>query len=100
METMEITSEIGLENPGKSIADGRGKSPGSRRTQFHPGHARMGGRQKAKPDMVKLLEQVCNGVRGEEPPQDIETLRAKLDELNQRLNPKPDPGPRSQSWRW
>src|SRR6266567_8173261 len=29
METMEITSEIGLENPGKSIADGRGKSPGS-----------------------------------------------------------------------
>jgi hypothetical protein len=87
------TAEVGTQNSANEPVDGRGKSPGSRRTQFQPGHGRMGGRRKAKPDLVKLLEQVCNGIRGEEPPQDIETLRAKLEELNQRLNPKPDQVP-------
>lgn len=74
--------------PTNQPADGRGRSAGSRRTQFQPGHIRMGGRQKAKPDLVKLLEQVCDGVRGSDSPQNLSALRTKLEELNQRLGVK------------
>src|SRR6516225_6596594 len=68
--------------------DGRGKSPGSRKTQFKPGHARLGGRQKTKPDLAKLLDQVCSGVRASGPTAKLDALKLKLEELSQALNQK------------
>ena len=69
-------------------ADGRGKSPGSRKTQFKPGHARLGGRRKTEPDLAKLLDQVCSGVRGSASTPKIDVLKLKLEELSQALNQK------------
>ena len=79
--------EVGMKNLALPV-DGRGKSPGSRKTQFKRGHARLGGRRKAEPDLVKLLDQVCDGIRGGDPPQNLSELRTKLEELNQRLGLK------------
>ena len=77
--------EVGMKN---LPVDGRGKSAGSRKTQFKRGHARLGGRRKAEPDLVKLLDQVRDGIRGGDPPQNLSELRTKLEELNQRLGLK------------
>ena len=67
------------------LADGRGKSPGSRKTQFKPGHARLGGRRKTGPDLTKLLDQVCSGVRASGSLK-LDALKLKLEELSQALN--------------
>src|SRR5205814_2912305 len=88
---MDATLDNAAESPGGPLADGRGKSPGSRKTQFQPGHPRLGGRQKAdqKPDPIQLLEQVCRSVRGSDPPRDLGALKLKLEELKQTLDQKP-----------
>src|SRR5262249_12576228 len=65
--------------------DGRGKSPGSRKTQFKAGHGRLGGRRKTEPDLAKLLDQVCSGVRASGSLK-LDALKLKLEELSQALN--------------
>jgi hypothetical protein len=80
--------EMGMKNLAIQPVDGRGKSPGSRKTQFKRGHARLGGRRKVEPDLVRLLDQVCDGIRAGDPPKNLSALRTKLEELNQRLGLK------------
>jgi len=88
METLGNAAES-LENRWRTA----GESPGSRKTQFQPGHPRLGGRRKAdpKPDPIQLLEQVCRGVRGSDQPPDLDALKLKLEELKQTLDQKPGP---------
>jgi hypothetical protein len=82
-------SEIVMQNLEVQPADGRGKSPGSRKTQFKPGHARMGGRRKAKPDPLHLLDQVCSGLRGSKSLLKLDALKSKVEELNHILSQNP-----------
>lgn len=82
-------SELVTQNLEVQSADGRGKSPGSRKTQFKPGHARMGGLRKVQPDPLQLLDQVCSSLRGSHSPLKLDTLKGKLEELNRILNQNP-----------
>ena len=52
---MDTTLEVGSESPGETLADGRGKSPGSRRTQFRAGpDARRGVRKPREPGSQRV----------------------------------------------
>jgi len=68
------------ENPEEPLADGRGKSPGSRKTQFQAGHdPRRSVRRKAerKPDTVLLLKRMRRDARKG----DLRAFESRLAEL-------------------